>query len=64
MQRSCKLHHSILFLSFMVTLSGTIFLVQFLNKKYGSNVVLLLMNSFNTQKTLKSKFSVHKLTES
>jgi len=48
----------------MVTLSGTIFLVQFLNKKYGSNVVLLLMNSFNTQKTLKSKFSVHKLTES
>ena len=48
----------------MVTLSGTIFLVQLLNKKYGSNVVLLLMNSFNTQKTLKSKFSVHKLTES
>ena len=49
MQCSCKLHHSILFLSFIVTLSGNIFLVQLLNKKYGSNVVLLLMNSpFNT----------------
>jgi len=39
----------------MVTLGGMAsFLLQSLNKKYGSNVPLLLMNSFNTHEdTLK-----------